>query len=63
MQEIDGHQSDEEANCRECEGCVQCTEQHCIYNAHGDPRNCRREQCIYCVRFMRRDRLFLNNVG
>lgn len=49
--------------CTQCNGCIQCQEEHCIFNAHGDTHECRSVQCIYCVRFMRRDRLFLNNVG
>lgn len=49
--------------CTDCNGCVACGETHCIYYSWGNPENCTRQVCMHCVTFVRRQRLFLNNVG
>ncbi len=49
--------------CRECLGCIQCGEDQCLFNSHGNPESCYVETCTYCYRFLRIQRLFLNNVG
>lgn len=49
--------------CRQCLGCITCNEEYCIFNSHGNPDACCVEKCTYCSRFLRIQRLFLNNVG
>lgn len=55
--------NDTPEKCISCNGCIQCQEEYCVYNAHGDQETCHMEQCLYCVRFLQTQRLFLNNVG
>ena len=49
--------------CRACQGCILCDVEHCIFNSKGNPEGCYVETCTYCERFLRIQRLFLNNVG
>lgn len=49
--------------CRQCRGCIECSEEYCIFNAHGEPEECFMEKCSYCALFLRVQRLFLGNVG
>jgi hypothetical protein len=49
--------------CRQCQGCILCLEEHCLFNSRGDPEGCYVETCTYCARFLRIQRIFLNNVG
>jgi len=49
--------------CTQCNGCIRCGEEYCIFNTHGNAEECHREICIYCERFLQKQRLFLRNVG
>lgn len=53
----------ENEKCIQCKGCIQCTEETCIYNSRGDNENCFIERCTYCNQFLKKQKLFLNNVG
>ncbi len=49
--------------CQQCRGCIYCDEAYCPFNAHGDTDRCRMDKCKYCTDFLKRERLYLNNVG
>jgi hypothetical protein len=49
--------------CTECNGCINCTVEYCIFNSYGNAETCYRDICTYCDRFLQKQRLFLNNVG
>jgi hypothetical protein len=49
--------------CRQCQGCVLCQEEQCLFNSRGNPERCFVERCTYCSLFLRVQRIFLNNVG
>lgn len=51
------------AACLQCRGCIDCDEAHCPFHARGDPLDCRRDRCTYCTDFLKRQRLYMNNVG
>ncbi|HVN71375.1 MAG TPA: hypothetical protein VMU10_05100 [Desulfomonilia bacterium] len=63
MSDPDSNQDEIFDKCSQCNGCIRCQEEHCVYNAHGNPEECRMEICTYCERFLQKKRLFLNNVG
>lgn len=46
-----------------CQGCIRCEDTYCIFNAQGDPTVCQMGMCMYCMTFLSKQRLFLNNVG
>lgn len=59
------HDGDNESveKCMECNGCINCTVEFCIFNSYGNAEACYRNICTYCDRFLQKQRLFLNNVG
>jgi hypothetical protein len=58
-----GEQEKMPEKCRQCQGCILCGEEHCLFNSRGNPEGCYVETCTYCFRFLRIQRIFLNNVG
>jgi hypothetical protein len=49
--------------CRQCRGCIDCSEVHCILYSQGNPDGCSMERCKYCTDFLQKQRLYMNNVG
>lgn len=49
--------------CLMCRGCIVCDEVHCMFHAHGNMDQCRMDKCKYCTDFLKRQKLYLNNVG
>ena len=54
---------DLEEPCLACQGCIQCEDTYCLFNAQGNPEECHKGMCMYCTTFLTKQRLFLNNVG
>ena len=52
-----------EDKCLQCRGCIDCDEIHCLFHAQGNPDGCFMDRCKYCVDFLKKQRLYLNNVG
>lgn len=63
MTDTDGKGGPHPEPCGECNGCVSCAEIYCRYHSHGNPADCYVHICTYCERYVRKQRLFLNNVG
>jgi hypothetical protein len=49
--------------CLQCRACCECDELQCPFHAQGNPHDCAMEKCRYCMDFLKRQRLFMNNVG
>jgi hypothetical protein len=49
--------------CEECKGCLQCGVTHCLYQSNGNSELCYFEICRYCMDYMQKPKMFLNNVG
>ncbi len=49
--------------CLHCRVCEECDEQQCPFHPQGDPHDCSMGKCRYCMDFLKRQRLFMNNVG
>jgi len=49
--------------CLQCRACTECEEVRCLFHAQGDPHDCAMEKCKYCTDFLKKQRLFMNNVG
>lgn len=49
--------------CLQCRACMECDEMQCLFHAQGDPRDCAMEKCKYCMDFLKKQRLYMNNVG
>ncbi|HOS96437.1 MAG TPA: hypothetical protein PLR71_04870 [Deltaproteobacteria bacterium] len=49
--------------CVWCRACTECDEVQCVFHARGDPYDCAMEKCRYCMDFLKRQRLYMNNVG
>jgi hypothetical protein len=49
--------------CLRCRACMDCDELQCLFYGRSDPEDCSMEKCKYCVDFLKKQRLFMNNVG
>jgi hypothetical protein len=49
--------------CLQCRACMECDEVQCLFYGNGDTWNCCMEKCKYCMDFIKRGRLYMNNVG
>jgi hypothetical protein len=49
--------------CTQCRACMDCDEAQCLFYGHGDPDDCCMEKCKYCMDFLKKQRLYMNNVG
>ena len=52
-----------ETKCLQCRACLECDEVQCLFHARGDPDYCAIEKCKYCMDFLKKQRLYMNNVG
>ncbi len=59
----DNSKFSEEEKCNQCNGCIKCTDESCIYHSGGNMEHCAIEKCTYCNQFIKKHKLFLNNVG
>ena len=49
--------------CLQCRACMDCDEMQCLFHTQGDPDDCCMEKCKYCMDFLKKQRLYMNNVG
>jgi hypothetical protein len=57
------HTQDTNYKCLQCRACMDCDEVHCLFYGHSDPDDCSMEKCKYCMDFLKKQRLYMNNVG